>query len=151
MDYGQSLCNHLAASEALEPAHAVLGTLLRTGANFKTALLHNPIQLAAQAVAPLCAGADIDGALAKSKTRAPFRRARPRTLPRTGTPAAYPQGYVLIFRTACAFEPLANTTSTAHHAGRGPMANWSASPRPPRNCLVRPEIILQIKSKFRWQ
>ena len=50
-DYEQSLCNHLAASEAPEPAHAALGTLLRTVANFKAALRNNPIQLAAQAVA----------------------------------------------------------------------------------------------------
>ena len=42
-DYEQSLCNHLAASEALEPTHAVLGKLLRAGANFKTALTYHPI------------------------------------------------------------------------------------------------------------
>ena len=119
-DYEQSLCNHLAASEALEPAHAVLGTLLRTGANFKTALTHNPIQLAAQAVAPLCAGADIDGLLPKSKTT-PFQRNRSRTLPRTGTPAPYPPGVCfdfqkgVCFRTACKYKHhCASCRSGAH-------------------------------------
>ena len=120
-DYEQSLCNHLAASEALEPAHAVLGTLLRTGANFKTALVHNPIQLAAQAVAPLCAGADIDGALPKSKANTPFQRTRPRTVPRTGTPAPYPPGVCFDFqkgvcyRTACRYKHhCASCRSGAH-------------------------------------
>ena len=104
-DYEQSLCNHLAASEALEPAHAVLGTLLRTGANFKTALMHNPIQLAAQAVAPLCAGADIDGALLKSKTNTPFQRTGSRTLPRTGTTAPYPPGFCYDFQKGVCYRP----------------------------------------------
>ena len=108
-DYEQSLCNHLAASPALEPAHAVLGTLLRTGANFKAALLHNPIQLAAQAIAPLCAGVDMDGALAKSKTKTPFRRAKPRTSARAGAFTSYPPGVCfdfqkgVCFRAACKF------------------------------------------------
>ena len=80
-DYEQSLCNHLAASEALEPAHAALGTLLRTGANFKAALRSNPIQLAAQTVAPLCVGVDIDGILSKPKPSTLSRRTKTRTPP----------------------------------------------------------------------
>ena len=97
-DYEQSLCNHLAASEALEPAHAALGTLLRTGANFKAALLNNPIQLAAQAVAPLCAGVDIDGVLPKSKSGTPFRRVKSRTPTRTSTSPTYPLGVCFDFQ-----------------------------------------------------
>ena len=112
-DYGQSLCNHLAASEALEPAHAVLGTLLRTGVNFKAAQLHYPIQLAAQAVAPLCVGVDIDGALSLPKvlsppnTRMRSTRARPRAPARPQ--ASYPTGVCfdfqrgLCFRTSCKY------------------------------------------------
>ena len=120
-DYEQSLCNHLAASEALEPAHAVLGTLLRTGANFKNALMHNPIQLAAQAVAPLCTGADVDGVLPKPKISTPFQRTRSRTLPRMGTPAPYPPGLCfdfqkgVCFRTACRYKHIcASCRSGAH-------------------------------------
>ena len=33
-DYVQTLCGHLAANEALEPAHDVVCRILRTGANF---------------------------------------------------------------------------------------------------------------------
>ena len=82
-DYEQSLCNHLAASEALEPSHAVLCSILRTGADFKAALKHQPIQLATQTVAPLCTGIDIDGSLSSRKNaQSPTRsgtRARPAT------------------------------------------------------------------------
>ena len=62
-DYEQALCNHLATSKALEPTHAILGSLLRTGADFKAALLQYLIGLAAQEVAPLCYGVDVDGTL----------------------------------------------------------------------------------------
>ena len=103
VDYGQSLCNHLAASEALEPAHAVLGTLLRTGANFKAALRNNPIQLAAQAVAPLCTGADIDGVLSKAKSNTPFWRGKPRTPTSTNTSAPYPAGVCFDFQKGVCF------------------------------------------------
>ena len=102
-DYEQSLCNHLAASEALEPAHAVLGSLLRTGADFKAAQLHNPIQLAAQAVAPLCVGVDIDGSLAPSRTRMRSTRARSRAPARTPASAAYPTGLCFDFQRGACF------------------------------------------------
>ena len=97
-DYGQSLCNHLAASEALEPAHAALGTLLRTGANFKAALQNNPIQLAAQDVAPLCAGVGIDGVLTKPKTNTSFRRAKSRIPTRTSASLPYQLGVCFDFQ-----------------------------------------------------
>ena len=47
-EYELSLCNHLAASEPLEPMHAVLVKLLRSGADFKTTLTNHPIQLETQ-------------------------------------------------------------------------------------------------------
>ena len=68
-DYIQSVCGHLAANEALEPAHAVICRVLRTGANFKHANNSNPIHLAAAAVAPLCHTPDVDGALEKTPAR----------------------------------------------------------------------------------
>ena len=75
-DYVQSVCGHLAASEALEPAHAVICGLLRTGANFEQANISNPIHLAAAALAPLCHTPDIDGVLRKKTTQrsTPSRR-----------------------------------------------------------------------------
>ena len=95
-DYEQALCNHLATSEALEPTHAVLGSLLRTGADFKAALLHHPIRVAAQAVAPLCYGTDVDGTLATSGTRQQAGRAKTRTPNRR--PAQYPYGVCYDFQ-----------------------------------------------------
>ena len=95
-DYEQALCNHLATSEALEPTHAVLGTLLRTGADFKAALLHHPIQLATQAIAPLCIGRDVDGTLFASKVRQPTRGSKPR--PPARTPGPYPAGVCFDFQ-----------------------------------------------------
>ena len=52
-DYVQSLCSHLAANEALEPAHAVICKLLRTGADFEGAVASSPIHVASAAMAPL--------------------------------------------------------------------------------------------------
>ena len=118
-DYEQALCNHLATSEALEPTHAVLGSLLRTGADFKAALLHHPIRLAAQAVAPLCYGTDVDGTLATSGTRQQAGRAKTRTPNRR--PAQYPYGVCYDFQKgACArdnckyLHRFAACRSTAH-------------------------------------
>ena len=87
-DYEQALCNHLATSEALEPTHAVLASLLRTGADFKAAQLHQPIRLAAQAVAPLCFGVDVDGTLSKTGARQQAGRTKSRTP--TQKPTQYP-------------------------------------------------------------
>ena len=68
-DYVQSLCGHLAASEALEPAHEVICRLLRTGADFGRANRSNPIHLATAAVASLCHTPDVDGMLAKTSSQ----------------------------------------------------------------------------------
>ena len=95
-DYEQALCNHLATSEALEPTNAVLGSLLRTGADFKAALLHHPIQLAAQAIAPLFHGADVDGTLSASGVRLQAGRTRSRTQNRR--PTQYPLGVCYDFQ-----------------------------------------------------
>ena len=61
--YNQSLCGHLAASEALEPAHAVVCEVLRTGADFSQAFSYQPVHIAAQAVAHLYTKPDVDGLL----------------------------------------------------------------------------------------
>ena len=66
-DYVQSVCGHLAANEALEPAHDVIFRLLRLGADFGHAVAYNPVQVAAAAVAPLCIGPDVDGTLEKTR------------------------------------------------------------------------------------
>ena len=95
-DYEQSLCNHMAANAALEPVHAVLGRLLRTGANFKTALTYNPIQLAAQALAPLCYGSDVDGLLTSSKNRGLSSRPKARSI--TNASTSYPRGVCFDFQ-----------------------------------------------------
>ena len=95
-DYEQALCNHLATSEALEPTHAVLGSLLRTGADFKAALLHHPIRLAAQEVASLCYGVDVDGSLSASGARQPAGRTKTRTPNRT--PGPFPSGVCYDFQ-----------------------------------------------------
>ena len=118
-DYEQAVCNHLATTEALEPTHAVLGTLLRTGADFKTALSHQPIQLATQAVTPLCYGADVDGTLAASGTRQQAGRTRTRTPNRK--PAQYPMGVCYDFqkgvcsREFCKYNHRCATCRSVHH------------------------------------
>ena len=95
-DYEQELCNHLATSEALEPTHAVLGSLLRTGADFKAALSHHPIRLAAQAMAPLCPGVDADGTLSASGARQTAGRAKTRQA--TRKTSTYPSGVCYDFQ-----------------------------------------------------
>ena len=67
-DYVQTVCGYLAGNEALEPAHAVICKLLRTGADFERAASTNPIHVAAAAIAPLCPHPDIDGVLRKKSS-----------------------------------------------------------------------------------
>ena len=64
--YVQSLCGNLLANEPLEPAHAVICRLLRTGANFELAVVRNPTHLAPAAVAALCQTPDVYGVLGKT-------------------------------------------------------------------------------------
>ena len=73
-DYVQSLCGYLAANEALEPAHAVICKLLRTGADFEGAVASSPIHVAPAAMAPLCPHPDVDGVLQKKPTSTLARR-----------------------------------------------------------------------------
>ena len=73
-DYVQSLCSHLAANEALEPAHAVICKLLRTGADFEGAVASRPIHVAAAAMAPLCPHPDVDGVLQRRPSATLVRR-----------------------------------------------------------------------------
>ena len=74
--YVQSLCGYLAANEALEPAHAVICKLLRTGADFEGAVASRPIHVAAAAIAPLCPHPDVDGVLQR-RPSATLARRRP--------------------------------------------------------------------------
>ena len=68
-DYVQSVCGHLAANEALEPAHSVISQVLRTGADFERANAVSPIHLAAAAIAPLCHTPDVDGKLTRPRSQ----------------------------------------------------------------------------------
>ena len=76
-DYIQSVCGHLAANEAVEPAHAVICQVLRTGANFERANTTNPIHLAAAAIAPQCHTPDVDGKLTSTQSRRSSSGRRP--------------------------------------------------------------------------
>ena len=118
-DYEQSLCNHLAASEALEPPHAVLCSIMRTGADFKSALKHHPIQLATQTLAPLCPGTDIDGSLSTRRDGQSPSRSGTRARPATNHP--YELGLCFSFQQGKCVRPIckythrcANCKSTSH-------------------------------------
>ena len=132
-DYEQSLCNHLAASEALEPAHSVLCKILRTGADFAGALKHQPIQLATQTVAPLCTGTDIDGSLpTRQNTKSPARWG---TRARTATPYPYQVGLCFNFqqgkcdRSACKYSHrCGNCKSTSHGKEACSFTNTTGAP-----------------------
>ena len=87
-DYVQSLCGYLAANEALEPAHAVICKLLRTGADFEHAGRSNPINLATAAIASLCHSPDVDGVLGKTTAPSskPAQRGTWKNSPSRNTP-----------------------------------------------------------------
>ena len=111
-DYVQSVCGHLAGNEALEPAHAVICKLLRTGANFEQAVSTNPIHVAAAAIATLCPHPDIDGVLQKKKKSpsTPIRRS-----------SGYPRGYCYKFQrnlcsdSTCRFKHLCGICHSPGH------------------------------------
>ena len=109
-DYVQSVCGYLAGNEALEPAHAVICKLLRTGANFERAVSTNPIHVAATALAPLCRHPDVDGVLRKKSSSTPNRRAR-----------NVPRGYCFDFqrgvcsRTPCSYKHLCENCQSPGH------------------------------------
>ena len=109
-DYIQSVCGHLAANEALEPAHAVICKVLRTGADFKQANISNPIHLAAAAVAPLCHTPDVDGVLKKT----PGRGSNP--VRRRGFCYAYQRGRC--DRTVCAYKHACSICDSPAHGDR---------------------------------
>ena len=114
-DYVQSLCAYLAANEALEPAHAVICKLLRTGADFERAVVSNPIHVAAAAIAPLCPHPDADGVLQKKPTATPNRR-RPQQF--------YPRGYCFGFQAgactnhSCTYKHLCSKCQSPGHGMR---------------------------------
>ena len=109
-DYVQSVCGHLAANEALEPAHAVICQVLRTGANFEHAKISNPIHLAAAAVAPLCHTPDVDGKLEKT----PSRRSNPGR--RRGYCYSYQRGSC--DRTSCIYKHACAICDSPAHGDR---------------------------------
>ena len=109
-DYVQSVCGHLAANEALEPAHAVICQVLRTGANFEHAKISNPIHLAAAAVTPLCHAPDVDGKLEKT----PSRRSNPGR--RRGYCYSYQRGSC--DRTSCIYKHACAICDSPAHGDR---------------------------------
>ena len=72
-------CGNLAANETLEPAHAVICKLLRTGADFSRAVSLNPIYINVIAITPY-PQLDIDGVLQKKITTKPCFSPTPRTI-----------------------------------------------------------------------
>ena len=102
--YNQSLCGHLAASEALEPAHAAVTEVLRTGADFDRAYTFQPVHVAAQAIAHLCAKPDVDGVIPPKKK--PKVKLEPTKKKRNPAGGRYRPGVCFAFqRGACALEP----------------------------------------------
>ena len=59
-DFNQRLCCHLASHPALEPIHAVICDMLRSGSDFETATRTNPLAIATQAVQHVCGTPDRD-------------------------------------------------------------------------------------------
>ena len=59
-DFNQRLGRHLASQPALEPIHAVLCDMLRSGADFTTGAGKTPLSIAAQAVQHICTTPDDD-------------------------------------------------------------------------------------------
>ena len=114
-DYVQSLCGYLAANEALEPAHAVICKLLRTGADFERAAVSSSIHVDAAAMALLCPHPDVDGVLQKKPSTSAPRR-RPRQL--------YQHGYCYGFQAgtctnpACQYKHLCSRCQSPGHGMR---------------------------------
>ena len=115
-DYVQSLCGHLAANEAVEPAHAVICKLLRTGADFERAVSSTPIHVSAAAMAPLCPHLDVDGVLQKIPANAPARRR---------SPQFFQRGYCFSFQNgactnrSCRYKHLCSRCQAPGHGMRG--------------------------------
>ena len=59
-DFNIRLGQHLASHPALEPIHAVLCDMLRTGGDFATATQRTPLGIATQAVQHICTTPDDD-------------------------------------------------------------------------------------------
>ena len=89
-NYIQLVCGYLAANQAIEPAHAVICGLLRSGGNFGHAVKFSPIHVAAAAAAPLCHSPDVDGTLANNKTNPPSQAGTAQTRRQTRAPNRYP-------------------------------------------------------------
>ena len=111
-EYIQAVCGHLAANQALEPAHSVICQLLRTGANFERANKINPIHLATAAIAPLCHTPDVDGKLTKAQSgRSNSRR-------RWGYCHAFQRGVTTCNRSPCPYKHACRTCDSLDHGDR---------------------------------
>ena len=135
-NYIQSVCGHLAANQALEPAHDVICRLLRSGADFGHAAAYNPIQVAAAAAAPLCTGSDVDGTLAKSSSTAQSRRTNAANRSRlnrqaTAGPVCYRFQDGLCTTPNCRFQHACSHCGREGH-GRASCFAWGAR-RPPNS------------------
>ena len=62
-DFNQRLCRHLAAHSALEPVHAVLCDMLRSGTEFSSAINKAPLAVSTQAVQHMCTTPDCDASI----------------------------------------------------------------------------------------
>ena len=62
-DFNQRLGCHLASQPALEPIHAVLCDMLRSGADFATLTRQNPLSIATQALQHACSTPDDDATI----------------------------------------------------------------------------------------
>ena len=114
-DYVQSLCGYLTANEALEPAHAVICKLLRTGADFEGAVTSSPIHVAAAAMAPLCSHPDVDGVLQK-KPAAALARRRPLQYIQRGYCFAFQNGACM--NRSCRYKHLCSRCQAPGHGMR---------------------------------
>ena len=67
-DFNQRLGRRMASQPALEPIHAVLCDMLRSGTDFATNTRRNPLGIATQAVRQVCSTPDDDATVFKART-----------------------------------------------------------------------------------
>ena len=67
-DFNQRLGRHMASQPALEPIHAVLCDMLRSGTDFATNTRRNPLGIATQALRHVCSTPDDDATVFKART-----------------------------------------------------------------------------------
>ena len=67
-DFNQRLGRHLASQPALEPIHAVLCDMLRSGSDFAADTRRNPLGIATQALQHICSTPDDDATVFKERS-----------------------------------------------------------------------------------